>query len=385
MPNDSNDPNNRSTMQTEHQPGIGPAPRATLSNIKPYVPGRAIADIRAQFGVERVVKLASNENPLGPSPLAIKAVHDLLPEVHRYPDDRAGLLVRKLAVRLSLPPSQLIVANGADELITLLAETYLDPGDRLVTFAPTFSEYEFGARLMNAETVKLRLREGFELSADDMLAAVDDRTKLVYVCSPNNPSGTYMPRAQLRLLLERLPAGCLLVLDAAYAHFADAPDYCDGFDWLREGDRLVILQTFSKAYGLAGLRVGYAAGPPDVIASMLRVKEPFNVNALAQAAAAAALDDEAHLAATLKTISAGRTQLREGLRRLGIDSMPSQANFVLADFGDRARIVYESLLRGGIIVRSGEGWNLPRHLRISVGTEAENRILLERLADMLPT
>ncbi|CAI6081057.1 histidinol-phosphate transaminase [Cohnella sp. JJ-181] len=361
----------------------GPAPRATLSAMEPYVPGRSISDIRGEFGLTRVVKLASNENPLGPSPLALAAVRAMLEDIHRYPDDRASELRRKLAGKLALDESMLIAANGADELITLLSETYLEPGDRIATFAPTFSEYAFGGRLMNAETNRAPLGEDFALRADDLLAAVDARTKLVFVCSPNNPTGTYMPRDELERLLARLPAGCLLVLDAAYSHFADAPDYCDGFDVLRAGARLVVLQTFSKAYGLAGIRAGFAAGPADVIASMLRVKEPFNVNALAQTAASAALDDEAHLAATLRTNAAGRIRLREGLARLGISSVPSQSNFVLADFGDRAASVYRLWMESGVIVRSGAGWGLPGHLRISVGTAEEIDLLLALLDDIL--
>jgi len=360
-----------------------PRPRATLDRMTPYVPGRSIADIRDQYGLDRVIKLASNENPLGPSPLAIEAAMAMLQDVHRYPDDRSGALLAKLAEKLSLQAAQLIVANGADELITLIAKAYLDPGDRIVAFTPTFSEYEFGARLMNAETVKVPLRDGFALSAADLLTAVDAGTKLVFVCSPNNPTGTYLPRSGLVQLLEALPPDCLLVLDAAYSHFADAADYSDGFSLLRDGARLVILQTFSKAYGLAGLRAGFAAGPVDVIESMLRVKEPFNVNLIAQVAAAAALDDERHLAATLAAVLAGRTQLSDGLLRLGIRSVPSQSNFLLADFGDRAAGIYEQLLSAGIIVRSGNGWDLPGHLRISVGTADENAALLARLAAIL--
>ncbi|MFC3801342.1 histidinol-phosphate transaminase [Cohnella sp. GCM10012308] len=360
-----------------------PSPRAVIAAMQPYVPGRSISDIKSEFGLERVIKLASNENPLGPSPLALQAMREMLPDIHRYPDDRAVFLRSKLASKLSLLPSQFIVANGADELITLICEAYLEPGERIVTFAPSFSEYVFGGRLMNAETIAVPLPDSYELRARDLLAAVDARTKLVFVCSPNNPTGTYMTKTELAHLRSRLPDGCLLVLDAAYSHFADARDYADGFELLREGARLVVLQTFSKAYGLAGIRAGFAAGPTDVIAHMLAVKEPFNVNALAQAAAAAALDDEAHLEATLRTNAAGRIRLREGLGRLGIRSVPSQSNFVLADFGRRAAYIYDGLLRRGVIVRSGSGWELPGCLRISVGTAEEIDRLLACLADVL--
>ncbi|MFD2332087.1 histidinol-phosphate transaminase [Cohnella sp. GCM10020058] len=360
-----------------------PSPRAVIAAMQPYVPGRSISAIKSEFGLERVVKLASNENPLGPSPHALQAIREMLPDIHRYPDDRAGHLKSKLATKLSLLPSQFIVANGADELITLICEAYLEPGERIVTFAPTFSEYAFGGRLMNAETIAVPLPDSFELRADDLLAAVDARTKLVFVCSPNNPTGTYMTKTELAYLRSRLPDGCLLVLDAAYSHFADATDYADGFELLKNGAWLVVLQTFSKAYGLAGIRAGFAAGPAEVIAHMLAVKEPFNVNALAQAAAAAALDDEAHLEATLLANAAGRIRLREGLGRLGIRCVPSQSNFMLADFGSRAVYVYDELLRRGVIVRSGAGWELPGCLRISVGAAEEIDLLLACLADVL--
>ncbi|MDI4645535.1 histidinol-phosphate transaminase [Cohnella hashimotonis] len=361
----------------------GPSPRSALAGMQPYVPGRSISDIKAEYGLERVVKLASNENPLGPSPLAMQAVRGLLSDMHRYPDDRAGQLRSKLAAKLSLPASGIIVANGADELITLICEAYLEPGDRIVTYAPTFSEYAFGGRLMNADTIAVPLVDSFALRAEDLLSEADARTKLVFVCSPNNPTGTYMPKTELEHLRSRLPDGCLLVLDAAYSHFADAADYTDGFELLRSGARLVVLQTFSKAYGLAGIRAGFAAGPADVIAHLLAVKEPFNVNALAQAAAAAALDDEAHLEATLRTNAEGRIRLRNGLGSLGIRSVPSQSNFVLANFADGAAHVYGELLRRGIIVRSGAGWGLPDCLRISVGTAEEIDLLLASLSDIL--
>ncbi|MDG0813062.1 histidinol-phosphate transaminase [Cohnella rhizosphaerae] len=375
------------SRQAFHLPGVraasGPSPRAALAGMQPYAPGRSISDIRAEFGLERVVKLASNENPLGPSPLALQAVRDALPDMHRYPDDRAVPLRSRLAEKLSLQACQFIVANGADELITLICEAYLEPGDRIATFAPTFSEYGFGARLMNAEIVAVPLADSFALRADDLLAAVDARTKLVFVCSPNNPTGTYLPKAELEYLLSRLPNGCLLVLDAAYSHFADAQDYADGFELLRAGARLVVLQTFSKAYGLAGIRAGFAAGPADVVAHLLAVKEPFNVNALAQVAARAALDDEAHLKATLRTNAVGRDRLREGLDRLGVRSVKSQSNFMLAHFGARASFVYEQLLRRGVIVRDAAGWGLPEWLRVSVGTAEEIDLLLACLTDVL--
>ncbi|MCC3376479.1 histidinol-phosphate transaminase [Cohnella sp. REN36] len=360
----------------------GPTPaRETLGRMAPYTPGKPIWEVREEYGLDRIVKLASNENPLGPSPLALAAITEMLSELHRYPDHRATALAEALAERLGVAPSQLVVANGADELITLLSEAYLDPGDEIVVPSPSFSEYEFGGLLMNADVVRVPLREGFAYEITDILASVTPRTKLLYLCSPNNPTGTYLSRNHLRHLTDALPERVLVVLDAAYAHFADAEDYTDGFELLREGRNIAILQTFSKIYGLAGVRAGYCAAPEAIVRALLQVKEPFNVNALAQTAAIAALRDDDHLAASRRCNAEGRRQLREGLAALGVPTTESQANFVLAEFGDDAQDLDRALLRRGVIVRSGKGWGLPRHLRISVGTGEENAFLLRVLRE----
>jgi len=359
------------------------SPRRALAGMKPYTPGKPIWEVRQLYGLDRVVKLASNENPLGPSPRALAAIRERLPDLNRYPDERAFGLVRALSAALNLPESCLIATNGGDELITLLSEAFLEPGDEVVFPSPTFSEYEFGARLMNAVPVAVPLREGFRFSADDLLAAVTERTSIVYLCNPNNPTGTYMPGPELRRLIDSLPKRTLLVLDSAYAPFATAPDFEDGLAFVREGRPVVVLQTFSKIYGLAGIRVGFGAAPADIVRSLFRVKEPFNVNALAQAAAAAALSDEAHLAAARRVNEAGRRQLYAGLAALGIPYVESMSNFVLAELGERADDIYEGLLRRGVIVRPGNRWGLSRHVRISVGTAEENALLLAELAALL--
>ncbi|MBB6735475.1 histidinol-phosphate transaminase [Cohnella zeiphila] len=356
------------------------SPRRVLADMTPYTAGKPIWEVQREYGLDRVVKLASNENPLGPSPKALEAIQSLLPDLHRYPDERAFGLLRALSERLRLPEECLIVTNGGDELITLLSEAYLEPGDEVVVPSPTFSEYAFGARLMNATPVPVPLREGYRFSTDDLLAAVTERTKLVYLCTPNNPTGTYLPGPEMRRLLDSLPRRVLVVIDSAYAHFATAPDYDDGMAYVREGRPVVVLQTFSKIYGLAGIRVGYGAAPAEIVRSLLQVKEPFNVNALAQAAAAAALADDAHLEASRRVNEEGRKQLYDGLTALGIPYIESMSNFILAEPGERAAGMFEALMAKGVILRSGKGWNLPRHVRISVGTREENKLLLSELA-----
>jgi len=358
-------------------------PRKTLERIKGYTPGKPIWEVREELGLTQVIKLASNENPLGPSPKALAALERCLGELHRYPDAEAVGLRRALAGKLALGEEQLLVGNGADELIRLISETFLEPGDEIVIPAPTFSEYEFGARLMDAEVVPAPLEAGFRLSAEALLAAVTTRTKLVYLCTPNNPTGTYLPQAELARLLAGLPARALLIVDAAYGHYATAADYTDGLEFVRCELPVVVLQTFSKIYGLAGLRIGCAAAPAAVIAAIRKVKEPFNVNALAQAAGAAALDDTAHVDASRRLNDEGRRQLYAGLAQLGLAYTESMSNFVLVRLGPNAQSLYERLLSKGIIVRYAGSWGLPEHVRITVGTPEENALLLQALGGLL--
>nr|WP_072336958.1 MULTISPECIES: histidinol-phosphate transaminase [unclassified Paenibacillus] len=357
--------------------------RKVLDRIKPYSPGKPIWEVQRELGLERVVKLASNENPLGPSPKAVAAIQSALPDIHRYPDAQAVSLRETLAEALELSPGQLIVTNGGDELITLLSETFLEPGDEIVAPSPTFSEYEFGALLMDAKLVSVPLAPGYRYDADALLAAVTERTKLVWLCSPNNPTGTYLPRGELERLLHALPPQAVLVCDAAYSHFATAEDYSDGLEFVRAGLPLIVLQTFSKAYGLAGIRVGFGAAPEAVIRRILQVKEPFNVNALAQVAAAAAVTDSEHLAASREVNTAGRKQLYAALDRLGLSYTVSMSNFVLIELGEQGGSRYEALMAMGVITRYGGAWGLPHAIRVSVGTEEENAFFLACLARLL--
>jgi histidinol-phosphate aminotransferase len=369
-------------IATEHE-SKAPAPREAVARLKPYVPGKPAWEVQREYGLQRVVKLASNENPLGPSPKAVTAMQEALPELHRYPDADFRELQDALAGKLGFGPGQIIVGNGADEVIKLLAEAFVDAGDEVIVPSPTFTEYEFTGLLMGANVVSVPLGEGYSYDVEAILQAVTPKTKLVYVCTPNNPTGTYLSRTQLGELTARLPARTLLVVDAAYAHFADAADYGDGFELLRHGRRLAVLQTFSKVYGLAGIRVGYAFSTRDVIEAMLRVKEPFNVNTLAQKAALAALADEEHVAQTQALVTAERGRLYRELDRLGLAYTESMSNFVLVRLGPEAKAIYEALLRRGVILRYAGAWGLPDCVRVSIGTSEENGILLRHLAELI--
>lgn len=369
--------------QTGEDKGLQVTPRQALGRLKPYTAGKPIWEVQQEYGLDRVIKLASNENSLGPSPKALQAIQEQLPNLHRYPDERSSGLAHALGEHLGLEAKQFIVTNGGDELIMLISRAYLEPGDEIVVPDPTFSEYEFGAFLMSGTVIKVPLREQYAFSAEDILSVITERTKIVYLCTPNNPTGTYIPELEMKRLLDRLPTRVLVVVDTAYRHYATATDYSDGIDFIKMGYPVITLNTFSKIYGLAGIRIGYGAASEAIIRTLLQVKEPFNVNALAQAAASAALGDEEHVQASCRMNEQGRLQIYEGLRRLSIPYSESMSNFILAKLGEQAEILYHKLMERGIIVRYAKGWGLPEHIRISVGTVEENQALLDALGEIL--
>jgi histidinol-phosphate aminotransferase len=357
--------------------------RKSIQKINPYTPGKPIWELQQELGLSQVIKLASNENPLGPSPKALEAIRSSLAGIHRYPDASTLSLRQIIASRLDMKPEQFIMTNGGDELITLVSEAFLEPDDEIIVLTPSFSEYEFGAHLMGARIVSVPFGEQYAFDMDAICEAITDRTKLLCICSPNNPTGTYLPKSVLHHLLDVLPRQVLVLFDAAYSQYATAEDYTDGLEFVRAGYPIVVLQTFSKIYGLAGLRIGFGAAPESIVQQILKVKEPFNVNALAQAAAAAALSDEEHLRLSLQANTRGREQLYRAFRELRLPFVESMGNFVLVELGPRAKSIYEQLLNKGVIVRYGDIWQLPHHVRVSVGTEAENLIFIRELTEIM--
>ncbi|MDF2814763.1 MAG: histidinol-phosphate transaminase, partial [Paenibacillus sp.] len=304
-------------------------------------------------------------------------------DLHRYPDAQSYELKNAIAGKLALTPEQIIVTNGGDELITLVSEAYLDSGDEVVVPDPSFTEYQFGALLMGAIVRGVQLEDGYQYNWKAIADAVTERTKIVYLCSPNNPTGTYLSKSDLQLLLDTLPKRVLVVMDAAYCHYADASDYTNGLEFVKAGYPVLVLQTFSKIYGLAGIRVGYGVADSTIIQSIMQVKEPFNANAMAQTAAVAALGDDEHVRRSQELVVGERQRLYAAFGRLGLTYTESMSNFILVELGDEAFALYERLMQGGVIVRYGKGWGLPRHVRVTVGTREENDKLLEVLENVL--
>lgn len=363
-------------------PGLGPAIRETILRIQPYVPGKPVEEVQRELGLRDVIKLASNESPIGPSPLAMEAVRQSIPRLHVYPDGAVRDLREKLAARLEVVPDQVVVGNGSDEVIKLLAEAYLQEGDEVIFAAPTFGEYAYVTRLMGA-TEKPVPTQDMVHDLDAMLEAVTPRTKVLVICNPNNPTGTYVGQQAVDRLLQQLPPHVLVVFDEAYVEYVEADDFPDTLRYVRQERPVLVLRTFSKIYGLAALRVGYGVGPAAIVQHLLRVKEPFNVNSLAQQAALAALDDHQHLERARQVNREGKALLQQELPRLGVRVWPSQANFLWMDVGCDGRTVFQQLLRRGVIVRTGDIFGHPTFLRVTVGTEAENRRFLAALEEVL--
>ena len=359
---------------TPHSPIVAPY----IESLSPYVPGKPIEEVAREFGIPDCVKLASNENPLGASPLALAAIRNALAQGHLYPDGSCFALKRKLATLHGVEPEEVVVGAGTNEILTLLVRTFLAEGEEAVLSENTFLVYRLAVQSCGRRATSVPMRDHrYDLEA--MAGAIGPRTKLVFVANPDNPNGTYVTAAELDRFLDRVPAHVLVVLDEAYFEFVDEADYPDGARLLRRRPRLVVLRTFSKIHGLAGLRVGYALCERDVANYLDRVRDPFNVSSVAQTAAVAALEDQAHVEATRAVVREGRALLMRELPGLGFRVVPSVANFVLADVGGSGEALFQALLRHGVIVRPMAAYGMPEAVRISIGTPAENERLLRAL------
>jgi histidinol-phosphate aminotransferase len=354
-------------------------PRPHVMQLEPYQPGKPLDALQRELGLSDIIRLSANENPLGASPQVLQAIQQFLPQIHLYPDGACQHLRHALATFYQLPPDHFAFGNGSDELIHFLGLAYLEPGDEVIVANPSFVRYDATALLNNAVLHRVPLTADYRHDLPAMLAQVNARTKLLFIANPNNPTGTLVYRNEVEQLLDTLPEHVLVVLDEAYFEYVDHPDYPDGLNYVRAGHNVVVLRTFSKAYGLAGLRIGYAIARPEILAPIERVREPFNVNAVAQVAAAAALGDQEHIRRT-------RTLNRQGLQffyqlceQLGLRYIPSWANFVMIDVGRDSRAVFQALLRHGILVRTGDIFGMPTFIRVNTGTPEQNARFAEAL------
>jgi histidinol-phosphate aminotransferase len=353
--------------------------------LSPYVPGKPVDELARELGLDPagIVKLASNENPLGPGSKALAAIQAALPELTRYPDGNGFELKQALASRYGVNTGQVTLGNGSNDILDLVARAWLAPGLNAVFSQFAFAVYPIATQAQGAEGRAVPARDyGHDLPA--MLAAIDENTRVVFLANPNNPTGTWFTDDALQRFLDAVPERVLVVLDEAYIEYVDAGDRLpDGVQYLTRYPNLLVSRTFSKAYGLAALRVGYALSSAAIAAVLNRVRQPFNVNSLALTAACAALLDEDYLQASRALNAAGMQQLEHGLAGLGLRWIPSKANFIAVDFARDAAPINQALLQAGVIVRPVAGYGMPNFLRVSIGTEAENARFLEVLAQVL--
>lgn len=342
-----------------------------LREVMVYQPGRPIEETARELGLDPggIIKLASNENPLGPSPMAMEAIRDALEKAHLYPDGGGFCLCKAVATKLGLAPENVILGNGSNEVLEFLAHAFLNPGDDVVTSEYAFVIYKLIATSFGAHAIEVP-SSNYQQDLAGMAAAITPKTRLIFVPNPNNPTGTLISQREIDHFMSRISENVIVVFDEAYLEFLDDPP--DTLRFVREGLNVVVLRTFSKIHGLAGLRIGYAVGPADLIEVLHKTRQPFNVNSIAQVGALAALEDDEHQRDTKRVIDEGRAYLHEQFAKMKIPFVPGTANFVMVNVGD-GHAIFEKLLRQSIIVRPLEGYNLPEWVRVSIGTMEENK------------
>ncbi|MBI4549825.1 MAG: histidinol-phosphate transaminase [Candidatus Omnitrophica bacterium] len=357
--------------------------KSYIQGITPYEPGKPIEEVQRELGLKRVIKLASNENPLGPSKKVRAAIAKFSRNIHLYPDGGVYRLKMKLSERLQVAPDQLIFGNGSNEIIELLVKGFVEEGDKVLSSEKSFLVYPLVTRTLGGNFSGSPMKD-YRYNLEALASLVDDRTRLIFIANPNNPTGTYVSRNELDDFLDRIPERVIVCLDEAYIDFVDAPDFPDGLFYVKlERKNVIVLRTFSKSHGLAGLRVGFGAGPRELIAYLHKIRQPFNVNSLAQQAALAALDDAEYSARTRRVVLEGRRFLAEKFAQLRLNFVSSQGNFILVDAERDAEQVFRFLLKKGIIIRSMKPYGLPTHIRVSIGLAAENRAFVRELGKMM--
>jgi histidinol-phosphate aminotransferase len=353
-----------------------------ILGIAPYEPGKPIEELERELGIVDAIKLASNENPLPPSDRVQKAIRAALSALNRYPDGSAFYLRQALAKKHGVSAEHVILGNGSNELIELLVRTFLKPGDEAVVPHPSFVVYPMIVQAAGGIRVMVMLKD-HRLDLEAMARSITPLTKLIFIANPNNPTATIVTAEEVEEFMARVPELAIVVFDEAYFEFAQGPDFPDTPAYVKQGRKVIVLRTFSKANSLAGLRVGYGIAEPDAALLMNRIRQPFNVNSLAQVAALAALDDDAHVLECVRMIEAGRHYLYDEFKALALKYVPSRANFILVDVGHSASEIYQKLLHEGVIVRPMTAFGMESTLRITVGTPEENRRLVKGLRTAL--
>ena len=353
-----------------------------VQKLSPYVPGKPISELERELGIENIIKLASNENPLGPSPMAMQAIQGEMDELALYPDGNGFALKKILAEKHQIPMDCITLGNGSNDVLVLLAEAFLSPDVNAIYSQYSFAVYPIAIQAVGAQHQMIDATPwsaeqplGCDLPA--MKAAINGKTRMIFIANPNNPTGSFLSKEALYQFIKAVPADVIMVLDEAYLEYSSEEEKVDGTQWLKEFENLVVTRTFSKAYGLAGLRVGYCLSNPDIANVLNRIRQPFNVNSLALTAASAAIKDTAFLEKSMAVNTIGMKMLEACCQRLGLRFVPSKGNFLLVDFAQDAMPIYQQMLELGVITRPVANYGLPNCLRITIGSESEMKRMIE--------
>ena len=355
---------------------------AEIRGLHPYQPGKPVEELQRELGLSDIIKLASNENPLGASPKVTSSLQSTFSELARYPDGSAFVLKHKLAEFLDVLPENLTIGNGSNDVLELLARVFLRPGFNAICSQHSFVVYPLATKVTGAELIEIPAKD-FSQDLEATAEAVNELTRIVFIANPNNPTGTWVTRQEVESFLGKVPSHVIVVLDEAYFDYVEDPDYPNGIELFRKYPNVVVTRTFSKAYGLAALRIGYSVSNPEIADLMNRVRQPFNVNSLSLAAAEIALDDQEFVRDSVKLNNEGLKMLTQACEQMGLNFIPSVGNFISIDFGRDAAPIYDALLHKGVIVRPIAGYQMPNHLRVTVGLPEENARFVDALQAVL--
>jgi len=356
--------------------------RKEILDLKPYIPGKPIEEVKRELGLKEVIKLASNETSIGPSPLAIEAIKKEIKNINLYPEGSSRLLREKIAQKLNLDKEMIIVGNGADNVIDLIGMAFINDGDEVITGEITFPAYETITKIMGGKLISVKLKD-FSFDLEKIAQKINEKTKIVFLCNPNNPTGTIVDKEAVDRFIKQVPEDVVIVFDEAYYDYVGDKNYPNSVSYALEGRNVIVLRTFSKIAGIAGVRIGYGIAKQELISYLRRVVNPFTTNRLAQVAALASLDDEEHYRKVLNSNQEGKKYLYRELKEIDLFYLPTEANFIFIDLKGDSEVIFEKLLRKGVIIRPGKTWGCPNFIRVTIGTPYENEKFIQAIKEVL--
>ena len=356
--------------------------RKGILDLKPYIPGKPIEEVKRELGLKEVIKLASNETSVGPSPLAVEAIIKEAKNINLYPEGSSRLLRERLAKKLKINEEMVIIGNGADNIIALVGMAFINEGDEVIMGEITFPAYETITKIMGGKVISVKLKD-YTYNLEEIAHRINEKTKIIFICNPNNPTGTIVDKEAVDRFIRQVPKDVIMVFDEAYYDYVEDKNYPDSLSYVLEGKNIIILRTFSKIAGIAGVRVGYGIAKPELIRHLRRVVNPFTTNRLAQVAALASLDDEEHYRKVLNSNQEGKRYLYRELKELGIFYVPTETNFIFIDIKENSEAVFEKLLKKGVIVRQGKTWDCLNFIRVTIGTAYENKRFIQAIKEVM--